>query len=78
MNPRCQCGGQLKVYSTRPVGLIRVRYCRCDDCGNLTKYNVPIDAKGRVVKIANRNSNQVAACPCCGRTMNADSTNQIS
>jgi hypothetical protein len=76
MNPRCQCGGKLKVYSTRTIGCVRVRYCRCEVCGSLSKYNVDIDAKGFVVKIANRNSNKVTACPCCGRTMNTE-TNQI-
>ena len=48
---RCeQCGlGSMKTVTTRSTGLSRVRYLRCDNCGETGKEILRIDHRGRQV-----------------------------
>lgn len=45
----CTCGGRFKTYSTRTIGMTRLKYLRCDQCRGTASVSVRVDGCGKEI-----------------------------
>ena len=46
---QCECGGRMRVYCSRTIGMSRVRFLKCSNCDATDRESVGVDDLGRSI-----------------------------